>query len=888
MLRPLFWTKVPPNRAASWAGDGAAAAQSHEEALQRLFPRTAPKRSGGPAGGAAGGGKKRAGSTLSASAGLLLRVNSMPGGGATRRRSSSVGGNAEAAATTTTTTTATTAAAAAGEQEVEVVPSAALAPARAQNIGIVLTFLRLPADVVVGNIRSMRGFGASDIEGLLSILPTEAEAKAVAAEARDMEKDTSKVYGWGDPEVFVRLVGGLGDARALLEAWLTTLTLKGRAEEARAKGEHYLECARALKEGGAAGGRFGGVLRTVLAVGNELNRGTRYGEAAGGFLVKNLPMLSAMKGADGETTLLSYVVRATVERDAAAACFVEDLAPVSRLARIGMTSASVAAEAADVAADFEKVQRMLATRCGASGGGSADDGAVTRTLQDFVETNSGAVAGLQALPVAEAAHDVAVAYGEDPASFAEDEFFAHVAGFAAEFARCAAASRAEGAKAATQRARAARAAALPAAVAAAALMYVMLFLDDDNAGAAACGGTGGDEAECVRGRGLAMLLHTVSDVRNVPGILILQKAGDDAAAVDFAASGDEAGCDGDGTLERRLRGLEFLLRASSSDAVGLRQLCAAAGGSAGDASGEGEGPCEDAEHGVQEDDARAGSAEEAGEGDDVLDLPLAEEGFLEAGGEASGDGLMLADEVAVDVGETDGEEEDEGCSCSDDGLSEDDDGSAGSASDGDCGEGATAMGLSDSEHQSGAEEAAASAVTVAGDVSAVAAARKRTRRRLPPAAVVLFARASEVAVPRGLPSLVEVAAATDDAARRGAELSIAGVLLCTVGLVLLWGLATVVFAGVVPGAFRVVSGRTPCEMAAWAAEGVSEAALAALRAAATAAVAAASEAVAACSSAAMVPDPWAHAGAEETPWCTYLRHEYSVAEGEFVTECLYA
>ena len=99
--------------------------------------------------------------------------------------------------------------------------STAISDSRAQNIGIVLTFLKMPAEDIVAAILACDNERLTHdmLEGMQSIIPQDDEIKALI---REKEKNPDVV--WGTPEKFVALSGEkVPDLAERLRLWLFAL-----------------------------------------------------------------------------------------------------------------------------------------------------------------------------------------------------------------------------------------------------------------------------------------------------------------------------------------------------------------------------------------------------------------------------------------------------------------------------------------------------------------------------------------------------------------------------------------------------------------------------------------------------------------------------------------
>ncbi|KAJ9459697.1 Formin-like protein 5 [Diplonema papillatum] len=369
--RPLFWAKLPPVRASSsslWRSLSAGAAPVSIDAaeLERLFAKATSKP------GAAGLSDPR--------------------------------GNLKAAKPVST----------------------ALSAAKAQNIGIVLSFLKTPHDVICANLVTLSGFSLSEVEGISSACPTAGELAAIT----DEKKSGKDAACWGPPEHFAYRLSKVPRLEARLAAWKTVLGFAERLCSAEGAAHAFDRMCGALLDPRRG---FATVLRTVLAVGNVLNSGTRYGNAQG-FRLSTLHLLFSMKAVDG-TTLLEYVIRQLIRDCPEALEFTKELRQVTVCCKKGITAAAVTSDVQELLDELSSVEAFAAaeTNCDETLDPGRNGFVVQEKIRHFVGTYKPVVTALLDLRPTDKVRSVAVLYGEDAGDFDEGSFFQAVSDFAEGF-----------------------------------------------------------------------------------------------------------------------------------------------------------------------------------------------------------------------------------------------------------------------------------------------------------------------------------------------------------------------------------------------------------------------------------------------------------------------
>ncbi|KAG8091476.1 hypothetical protein GUJ93_ZPchr0012g21915 [Zizania palustris] len=180
-----------------------------------------------------------------------------------------------------------------------------LDPKKAQNIAILLRALNVTLDEVSdalldGNVECM---GAELLETLVKMAPTKEEELKL----RDFTGDLSKL---GSAECFLKAVLDIPFAFKRVDAMLYRANFENEVNYLR-KSFQTLEAACDDLKGSRL---FLKLLEAVLKTGNRMNVGTNRGEAKA-FKLDTLLKLADVKGTDGKTTLLHFVVQEIVRSE---------------------------------------------------------------------------------------------------------------------------------------------------------------------------------------------------------------------------------------------------------------------------------------------------------------------------------------------------------------------------------------------------------------------------------------------------------------------------------------------------------------------------------------------------------------------------------------------
>jgi len=173
---------------------------------------------------------------------------------------------------------------------------------REQNVGIVLSYLRLPLHDIRRALLTMdaRKLSVDTRAALQSILPTAADLTAVAPYRDSVEAQTG---GLSLAVRFYLLTATIPRIGNRIECWLLLDTYTATASQIRTDLRVLRSAADALRNSPS----WEQILQLVLRVGNFMNHGTRHGDC-GGFRLANLEKLAACRTSDQQSTLLEAVV----------------------------------------------------------------------------------------------------------------------------------------------------------------------------------------------------------------------------------------------------------------------------------------------------------------------------------------------------------------------------------------------------------------------------------------------------------------------------------------------------------------------------------------------------------------------------------------------------
>ncbi|KAL3591180.1 hypothetical protein D5086_009820 [Populus alba] len=178
-----------------------------------------------------------------------------------------------------------------------------LEPKRLQNITILSKAITATAEQVCGALMRGDGLCLQQLEALAKMVPT--------------EEEEAKLFGYkgninelGSAEKFVRVVLSIPFAFQRVEAMLYRETFEDEVVHLRNSFSMLEEACKELRSSRL----FLKLLETVLKTGNRMNVGTIRGGAKA-FKLDALLKLSDVKGTDGKTTLLHFVVQEIIRSE---------------------------------------------------------------------------------------------------------------------------------------------------------------------------------------------------------------------------------------------------------------------------------------------------------------------------------------------------------------------------------------------------------------------------------------------------------------------------------------------------------------------------------------------------------------------------------------------
>ncbi|KAK3016527.1 hypothetical protein RJ639_006850 [Escallonia herrerae] len=180
-----------------------------------------------------------------------------------------------------------------------------LDPKKSQNIAILLRALNVTRDEVTEALLdgSPEGLGAELLETLVKMAPTKEEE----IKLRDYKGDISKL---GSAERFLKAVLDIPFAFKRVEAMLYRANFDTEVKYLRNSFQTLEAASEELKNSRL----FLKLLEAVLKTGNRMNVGTNRGDARA-FKLDTLLKLADIKGTDGKTTLLHFVVQEIIRSE---------------------------------------------------------------------------------------------------------------------------------------------------------------------------------------------------------------------------------------------------------------------------------------------------------------------------------------------------------------------------------------------------------------------------------------------------------------------------------------------------------------------------------------------------------------------------------------------
>ncbi|XP_050388089.1 formin-like protein 6 [Argentina anserina] len=180
-----------------------------------------------------------------------------------------------------------------------------LDPKKSQNIAILLRALNVARDEVVESLTdgNLEGLGAELLETLVKMAPTKEEE----IKLREYQGDISKL---GSAERFLKAVLDIPFAFKRVEAMLYRANFDTEVKYLRKSFQTLEDASEELKNSRL----FLKLLEAVLRTGNRMNVGTNRGDAKA-FKLDTLLKLVDIKGTDGKTTLLHFVVQEIIRSE---------------------------------------------------------------------------------------------------------------------------------------------------------------------------------------------------------------------------------------------------------------------------------------------------------------------------------------------------------------------------------------------------------------------------------------------------------------------------------------------------------------------------------------------------------------------------------------------
>ncbi|KAJ8567337.1 hypothetical protein K7X08_019545 [Anisodus acutangulus] len=180
-----------------------------------------------------------------------------------------------------------------------------LDPKKSQNIAIMLRALNVTKDEVSEALLNgnPEGLGPELLETLVKMAPTKEEE----IKLREYSEDASKL---GSAERFLKTVLDIPFAFKRVEAMLYRANFDGEVKDLRKSFQTLEVASEELKNSRL----FLKLLEAVLRTGNRMNVGTNRGDARA-FKLDTLLKLVDIKGTDGKTTLLHFVVQEIIRSE---------------------------------------------------------------------------------------------------------------------------------------------------------------------------------------------------------------------------------------------------------------------------------------------------------------------------------------------------------------------------------------------------------------------------------------------------------------------------------------------------------------------------------------------------------------------------------------------
>ncbi|CAN1236034.1 Formin-like protein 1 [Linum grandiflorum] len=261
-----------------------------------------------------------------------------------------------------------------------------LDPKRAQNIAILLRALNVTIEEVCEALLEGKTLGTELLESLVKMAPSKEEERKL----KEYKDDTPVKLGHA--EKFLKAVLDVPFAFKRVDAMLYMANFESEIEYLRKSFETLEAACEELRNSRM----FLKLLEAVLKTGNRMNVGTNRGDALA-FKLDTLLKLVDVKGADGKTTLLHFVVQEIIRTEGARLSEVvsglsSDLSNVKKAA--AMDSDVLSSEVTKLSIGIEKISEIvkLNERMGLTGSGQK----FTESLNKFLEMSEGEIIRIQA------------------------------------------------------------------------------------------------------------------------------------------------------------------------------------------------------------------------------------------------------------------------------------------------------------------------------------------------------------------------------------------------------------------------------------------------------------------------------------------------------------
>ncbi|CAN1236036.1 Formin-like protein 1 [Linum grandiflorum] len=261
-----------------------------------------------------------------------------------------------------------------------------LDPKRAQNIAILLRALNVTIEEVCEALLEGIALGTELLESLVKMAPSKEEERKL----KEYKDDTPVKLGHA--EKFLKAVLDVPFAFKRVDAMLYMANFESEIEYLRKSFETLEAACEELRNSRM----FLKLLEAVLKTGNRMNVGTNRGDALA-FKLDTLLKLVDVKGADGKTTLLHFVVQEIIRTEGARLSEVvsglsSDLSNVKKAA--AMDSDVLSSEVTKLSIGIEKISEIvkLNERMGLTGSGQK----FTESLNKFLEMSEGEIIRIQA------------------------------------------------------------------------------------------------------------------------------------------------------------------------------------------------------------------------------------------------------------------------------------------------------------------------------------------------------------------------------------------------------------------------------------------------------------------------------------------------------------